>query len=61
MSSSTPIHFSCSGNHFVAIDTSGDSWLFGCNTCSALSVKGVKNVSGNVLVKLRMMSLIAAG
>jgi hypothetical protein len=55
------IHSSCSGNHFVAIDTAGDAWLFGRNTSSALGVEGIESVSENAPVKLRMASLIAAG
>jgi hypothetical protein len=51
------IHSSCSGNYFIAIDTSGDAWLFSRNTSSALGVKGIENAP----VKLRVTSLIAAG
>jgi alpha-tubulin suppressor-like RCC1 family protein len=58
------IHSSCSGNHFVTIDTSGDAWLFGCNTSSTLGVEGIEgieSVSENAPVKLRMASLITTG
>lgn len=41
------VRTSCTGCHFVAIDTDGNAWLFGRNGSSCLGVSGEEYISEN--------------
>jgi alpha-tubulin suppressor-like RCC1 family protein len=56
----TSIHTSCSGCHFVCLDSDGQAWLFGRNGFSCLGVSGVDFISESAPRRVRAVQDLGA-